>query len=167
MSITRIKSLDTQNDLMLQVSFCARMMTTASPYPLILRVAEASCWTSLLPHLLSCIPRHLSRLWCKYLPPQNFQSASCIRFAGYPTMFIDVFLRCFNACFAPSPEGLLFEFFFVLQASGACHKHGLLPRTRLNIPSKSSFVDFSDGFQQCLGYCCCVKSRVLKSVRRL
>ena len=26
-------------------------------------------------------------------------------------------------------------------------KHGLLPRTRLNIPSKSSFVDFSDGFQ--------------------
>ena len=145
MSITRIKSLDSQNDLMLQVSFCARMMTTASPYPLILRVAEASCWTSLLPHLLSCIPRHLSRLWCKYLPPQNFQSASCIRFA----------------------EGLVFEFFFVLQASGACHKHGLLPRTRLNIPSKSSFVDFSDGFQQCLGYCCCVKSRVLKSVRRL
>jgi hypothetical protein len=46
-------------------------------------------------------------------------------------------------------------------------KHGLLPRTRLNIPSKSSFIDFSDGFQQCLRYCCCVKSRVLKSVRRL
>ena len=139
MSITCIKSLDTQNDLMLQVSFCARMMTTASPYPLILRVAEA-CWTSLLPHLQSCIPRHLSRLRCKYLPPQNFQSASCIRFAGLdPTMFIDVFLRCFNACFAPSPEGLLFEFFFVLQASGVCHEAWAAPY----IPSKSSFVDFS------------------------
>ena len=145
MSITRIKSLDTQNDLMLQVSFCARMMTTASPYPLILRVAEA-CWTSLLPHL-----------------------QSCIRFAGLdPTMFIDVFLRSFNArvshqvlrAFSLNSSSFFRPLEYVM-------KHGLLPRTRLNIPSKSSFIDFSDGFQQCLRYCCCVKSRVLKSVRRL
>ena len=56
------------------------------------------------------------------------------RFGPYDVhrCFPTVFQR--HVSFAPSPEGLLFEFFFVLQASGVCHEAWAAPSNQVEYP---------------------------------
>ena len=58
------------------------------------------------------------------------------RFGPYDVhrCFPTVFQR--HVSFAPSPEGLLFEFFFVLQASGVCHEAWAAPSNQVEYPQQ-------------------------------
>ena len=167
MSITR-KSLDTQNNLMLQVTFCARIIDHRLPIPtgrtgilLILPVAEVSGWTCLRPHLQSpiCFPVAAPEQAANIFTSPSGAKSHLLR--RDPKISTDV---QGHMSFAPSKAFSSWS----LQAPGACHAcHEATdpyqvesPLARLSLISATGFNDVSDIVFR-------IKSRVLKLVRRL